>query len=621
MVMQIKGKFIQNATLDSSKILLKAGEALRIVAQDGSEKRLIELTSQGKVLVNGAEVALKSDIASTTASVASSLAAEVAAREAADQVLDGKIATEKSRAEAAEAALQSAITAEESRAMAAESSIRSDFAAADAGLAADIAAEAAARAAGDTSTLNSAKAYADQKVADLVNGAPAMLDTLKELSDAIASDAGFATTVANQIGEVASDLAAETSRAEAAEAALSASIAAEQSRAQGAESTLNSRIAAEETARASAVSAEASRAQAAEAALQAAISAEESARMAAISTEQSARAAAIAVEKSRAEAAEAGLSAAISAEQTRAEGAESALDARLDVIEGSGEGSVAKAKADAKSYADGKFAAEQSRAQAAEAGLASDIAGVASDLAAETSARQSAVSSVQSAIAAEETRAMGAESALDARLDVLEGSGEGSVAKAKQDAKDYADQKVAALVNSAPAVLDTLKELADAINGDQNFAATVAGQVGAVAADLATETSRAQSAEAGLASDIAAEASARAAAVSAEQARAEAAESALSGRVGTLEAKRSRKEKFTLTQTDIDNGFVEFAREAMVESVIAFVDRLAIHEGADQDFTMSVVAGKSRMTFVNNLVDPSPEKLSAGDVINVTYMA
>ena len=46
----------------------------------------------------------------------------------------------------------------------------------------------------------------------------------------------------------------------------------------------------------------------------------------------------------------------------------------------------------------------------------------------------------------------------------------------------YVQQAVAAgvanLVNSAPAALDTLKELSDAIGGDASFAATVAGQIG-----------------------------------------------------------------------------------------------------------------------------------------------
>ena len=40
------------------------------------------------------------------------------------------------------------------------------------------------------------------------------------------------------------------------------------------------------------------------------------------------------------------------------------------------------------------------------------------------------------------------------------------------------DSAIAALVNSAPAALDTLKELSDALGGDANFATTVATQIG-----------------------------------------------------------------------------------------------------------------------------------------------
>lgn len=47
-------------------------------------------------------------------------------------------------------------------------------------------------------------------------------------------------------------------------------------------------------------------------------------------------------------------------------------------------------------------------------------------------------------------------------------------------AYDYTDQKVSEIVNSAPEILNTLKELADALNGDADFAATVAQQIGAV---------------------------------------------------------------------------------------------------------------------------------------------
>lgn len=43
---------------------------------------------------------------------------------------------------------------------------------------------------------------------------------------------------------------------------------------------------------------------------------------------------------------------------------------------------------------------------------------------------------------------------------------------------DYVDTKVSGLVNSAPEILDTLKELSDALGNDPNFATTVANQIG-----------------------------------------------------------------------------------------------------------------------------------------------
>lgn len=137
-------------------------------------------------------------------------------------------------------------------------------------------------------------------------------------------------------------------------------------------------------------------------------------------------------------------------------------------------------------------------------------AALAPELAAEESARLAGDS-------AEAAAREAADNALDQRLQVVEGSGEGSVAKAEQDAKDYADQKVAALVNSAPAVLDTLKELSDALGGDENFATTVAGQIGAVDSKVDQEILDRQSA------------------VSAEQSARESADQALDGRLDILE--------------------------------------------------------------------------------------
>lgn len=49
--------------------------------------------------------------------------------------------------------------------------------------------------------------------------------------------------------------------------------------------------------------------------------------------------------------------------------------------------------------------------------------------------------------------------------------------------KNYVDQKVSDLVNSAPETLDTLKELADALGNDKDFASTVTTELGNKADD------------------------------------------------------------------------------------------------------------------------------------------
>lgn len=91
---------------------------------------------------------------------------------------------------------------------------------------------------------------------------------------------------------------------------------------------------------------------------------------------------------------------------------------------------------------------------------------------------EAAKSDLQTEINNEATSRTNADNALDARLDVLEGTGTGSVAKALADAKSYADTKVAAVLDSAPETLDTLNELAAALGDDPNFATTIANQIG-----------------------------------------------------------------------------------------------------------------------------------------------
>ena len=70
---------------------------------------------------------------------------------------------------------------------------------------------------------------------------------------------------------------------------------------------------------------------------------------------------------------------------------------------------------------------------------------------------------------AEKERAEGVEAELQGAIDVINGEGEGSIKKAQADAQAHAEQKIAELVDSAPETLNTLNELAQAINDNKDI--------------------------------------------------------------------------------------------------------------------------------------------------------
>ena len=148
---------------------------------------------------------------------------------------------------------------------------------------------------------------------------------------------------------------------------------------------------------------------------------------------------------------------------------------------------------------------------------------------------------------------------------------------------------------------------------------------GVLTSDLAAEVSRAGAAESSLASSIAAEASRATAAegvltsdLAAEESRAMAAEAALDARVDVLEAIAHEKQKITLVAGDITNGYIDLAQAAIAKSTVITVALLAIHEG--EDYTVSVVSGKTRITFIGSMIGSGVEALVAGDEVFVKYM-
>ena len=61
--------------------------------------------------------------------------------------------------------------------------------------------------------ISTSESYTDTAITNLVNGAPSVLNTLKELADAIADDANFSTTVATHIASAKTDAEAYTDTA------------------------------------------------------------------------------------------------------------------------------------------------------------------------------------------------------------------------------------------------------------------------------------------------------------------------------------------------------------------------------------------------------------------------
>ena len=77
------------------------------------------------------------------------------------------------------------------------------------------------------------------------------------------------------------------------------------------------------------------------------------------------------------------------------------------------------------------------------------------------------------------------------------------VSTAVASANSYTDTQISNLIASAPAVLDTLNELAAALGDDPNFATTITTSISNVQSNLTSEIARATAAEAANASGIA----------------------------------------------------------------------------------------------------------------------
>lgn len=87
--------------------------------------------------------------------------------------------------------------------------------------------------------------------------------------------------------------------------------------------------------------------------------------------------------------------------------------------------------------------------------------------------------------------------------------------------------------------------------------------------------------------------------------------------IAAINAVQFRNEKFVVDAQILSDGFVTLSFTPESGSMVAFVDRLGIFEGASEDYTLS----GTTMTFLNTLVSPGNQALQVGDEIRVKYRA
>lgn len=575
----------------------------------------------------------------------SSVSAEQTARESADLALDGRLdvlegadTVSGSVAKAlkdAKAYTDSEVSAEESRALAAESDLQDQIDAMDTGNAAALAQEIADRQAADL-VLDGKITTEKNRIDAILLASDADKDSFAEIVSLINSvdttnDNAFASYVLSNNAALAQEVSdrqagdnALDSRLDVIEGSGAGSIAKALQDAKDYTDV-------EQAAREAAVSAEQSAREAADSALDG--------RLDVLEGSDSTEGSVAKAEKDAKDYADS----IVASEQSARESADSALDSRLDVVEGSGEGSIAKAEQDAKDYADAAVAVEESARIAAVSGeeaarMAAD-SGIQSELDATQAGAGLGVSGsytapVGSAHLGSAVSLKDADSKLDAAIVAETNARTTAVSNLEQsisdldaamtqgfdDAQSYTDQKISDLVAGAPALLDTLNELAAAIGDDENFASNIMTSVANEAtaranADTAEATARAN-ADSDLQDAIDAEEAARIAAVSAEESARIAADSAETA-ARNAELPRHAKVRKTLTSTDVSNGYVDLDHVVLGSSTHVFIDRLACHE--QDDYTLSTVSGKTRVTFSSSFKS-SEEGPGEGDLFRCGYM-
>ena len=360
------------------------------------------------------------------------------------------------------------------------------------------------------------------------------------------------------------------------------------------------------------MSAEQSARLAADADLSAAIAAETSSRISAFNAAEAYTSdveTSLNNEVSRAQAAEAGLQASINAEQTARMAADAILQSNIDaeVTNRMNAVSVEQSAREAAINAEvtARMAADSSLSDALVAETSARIAGDA----AEQSARMAADSSLSDALTQEVSDRQAAVSAEQSARVAADTSLSNAIAQEVSD-RQAADANLQAQITN-------------------NISTAIAQEVSDRQAAIAAEESARMAADTSLSNAIAAEALSRFTADSAEASARMAADSSLSNAIAQEVSDRQAaitdlqsyvdarvaftSESFTLSATDITNGYITLANAPRVGTVQGYIDRLVMFDGEDYS-----VSG-AKVTFMGDVAAGGAEALVAGDIVKFRY--
>lgn len=382
----------------------------------------------------------------------------------------------------------------------------------------------------------------DAQIAAVIDFAPDALNTLNELASALGDDENFASNLVSTLGNVNSTIASVSStldsKIDSEVSTLNSTVQSVSASLESAISSLNS----DSTSQIASLSAE----------LKGDISTEEAARIAADSALTSTVQSVSATLDSKIDSEVADLESAIADEVTRATDAEGVLDSKIDSevstlnstiasLSSSVDSEVAALEASISSlntYVDTNFL------NLTGGNISGDLE-VSGSITASNGLEISTGGGSTSLFVGSNVVGINTEAPTEALEVVGNGKFSGTVEVAAPTVnghaanKGYVDTAIANLVDGAPALLDTLNELAAAINDDASFAATIATNIGNVSTALAsvsaTLDSKIDSEVATLEASIVSEVATLNSTISDEVTRATAAEGALDTRVSDIE--------------------------------------------------------------------------------------